>query len=383
MTNDGMRVFDSDMHVLEPADLWTRYIDPEWRHVAPLGLTEMKRDMRVRVKSHIMLRLGVQKPMKAGQANAWSAQQDVAFAESEARGWDATSQKMAMDREGLDLAVLFPSRGLFVLGLDTQTVAGADGLEGELAAAIARAYNDWLRDFCAEHPDRLLAAGMIAPHDVPLAVKEAERCAAMGFKAIYLVPGCVNRRPWYHPAYDPLWDACERHNLAVTFHGGGQIHLKPDFSLEVIDKLSIWHVFNQPLGIMTALACMVGGGVVARFPKLRLGFLEGNCGWAPWFLARLDEHWEWVGRYETPELTKKPSEYFRTNCVLSVEAEEDTVKDYVSWLGDDSLVFSTDYPHADSKFPESLQYFRKLPLSDASRRKILWDNCARLYDVRS
>lgn len=382
MAWNGMRVFDSDMHVLEPADLWTRYIDAEWRHVAPIGLTEMKRDMRVRVKNHVMLRLGAQRPMKAGAAPAWNAAQDAAFADAEARGWDATSQRDAMDREGLDLAVLFPSRGLFVLGLDTHAVAGYDGLEGELAAAIARAYNDWLRDFCATHPERLLAAGMIAPHDVPLAVQEVERCARHGFKAIYLIPGCVNRRPWYHPAYDPLWDACERHNLAVTFHGGGQVNLKPDYSLEVLDKLSLWHVFNQPLGIMTALSCMVGGGVVARFPKLRLGFLEGNCGWAPWFLARLDEHWEWVGRYETPELTKKPSEWFRSNCVLSVEAEEDTVKDYVAWLGDDSLVFSTDYPHADSKFPESLRYFGKLPLSDGSRKKILWDNCARLYDVR-
>ena len=380
MSYNGMRVFDSDMHVFEPADLWQRYMDPEWRHVAPVGLTEMKRDMRVRVKSHIMLRLGAVQPRRDGQGSAWNAQQDAAFAAAEARGWDATSQNMAMEAEGIDRAVMFPSRGLFVLGLDAQSVVGYDGLEGELAAAIARAYNDWLHDFCAEYPGSMFAAGMIAPHDVALAVREVERIAGRGFRAIYMLPGCVNRRPWYHSAYDPLWDACQRHNLAVTFHGGGQTHLKPDFSLEVLDKLSLWHVFNQPLGIMTAVACMAGGGVLARFPQLRVGFLEGNCGWAPWFLARLDEHWEWVGRYETPELQEKPSEYFRRSCFLSVEAEEDTVKDYVSWLGDDSLVFSTDYPHADSKFPESLPYFQRLPLADASRRKVLWSNCARLYN---
>lgn len=378
--HNGMRVFDSDMHVMEPADLWQRYIDPEWQHVAPIGLTEMKRDMRVRVKSHIMLRLGRVHPRRVGQASAWNEKQDIAFATSEARGWDATSQNMAMDAEGIDRAVMFPSRGLFVLGLDSQQIAGPDGLENEFAAAIARGYNDWLHDFCNEFPGRMYAAGMIAPHDIELAVKEVDRIADRGFRAIYMLPGCVNRRPWYHPAYDALWDACQRRNLTVTFHGGGQTHLKPDYSLEVLDKLSLWHVFNQPLGIMTAVACMAGGGVLARFPKLRVGFLEGNCGWAPWFLARLDEHWEWVGRHETPELVEKPSEYFRRSCFVSVEAEEDTVKDYIAWLGDDSLVFSTDYPHADSKYPESLQYFQRLPLSDASRRKVLWGNTARLYD---
>ena len=71
-------------------------------------------------------------------------------------GWDAPSQLEAMDAEGLDAAVLFPSRGLFVLGLDTVEQAGADGYEPELAAAVARAYNDWLHDFCADGPDATL-----------------------------------------------------------------------------------------------------------------------------------------------------------------------------------------------------------------------------------
>ena len=75
-----------------------------------------------------------------------------------------------MDAEGLDLAVLFPSRGLFVLGLDSSEQIGADGLEPEFATAIARAYNDWLKDFCDHAPDRMFGAGMVAAHDVAGAV---------------------------------------------------------------------------------------------------------------------------------------------------------------------------------------------------------------------
>jgi len=372
---------DGDGHVLEPPDLWQRYIDPAFRHVAPVGLTEMPRDMRVKVKSHVMLRIGTVRPVRPGQGGAWSAQQENVFRSAEERGWDATSQRDAMDAEGLDVAVLFPSRGLFVLGLDSRQMMGVDGLEPDFAAAIARAYNDWLHDFCSVHPDRLYGAAMVAPHDVDAAVAEARRTAEeYGFKAVFLAPGCVNRRPWHDAYYDPLWAECERLGIALTFHGGGQTFLRPDFSLEVFDKLMMWHVFNQPLGIMTALVSICSGGVLERFPRLRVGFLEGNCGWAPWLLQRLDEHYEWVGRFEAPDLKRKPSEYFLSNCFLSVEADEATVKDYVAWYGDHNLVFSTDYPHADSKYPRSIEYFAKLPLAESSRRKVLWDNWCRLYD---
>src|SRR5437773_1868802 len=237
------------MHVLEPPDLWQRYIDPAWKHAAPIGLTELRRDMRVKVKSHVVLRIGTVRPQRGDAAGPWSTAQDEAFSEAERRGWDAVSQLQAMDREGLDMAVLFPSRGLFVLGLDSPQIMGIDGLEADFAAAIARAYNDWLRAFCAHAPERMLGAGMVAPHDVASAVAETRRCVEqLGFKAIFLAPGCVNRRPWHDPYYDPLWAECERLGIPVTFHGGGQTHLKPDFSLEVLDKLVMWHTFGQPLG---------------------------------------------------------------------------------------------------------------------------------------
>jgi len=380
MTPDGMLVADSDMHIFEPADLWQRWIAPEWRHVAPVGLSEMRRDMRVRVKSHVILRLGRVQPMREG--DPWKHEAESVYAAAERRGWDPDSQRDAMDQEGLDLAVLFPTRGLFVLGLDTPDMMGPDGLEPELAAAIARAYNDWLHDFCRRHPDRFFGAGMVAPHDVGAAVAELRRCVTeYGFKAIFLSPGTVNRRPWHHPAYDPLWAECERLGVPVAFHGGGQNFLKPDFSLEIFDRLLMWHTFSQPLGIMATAVSLTAGGVLERFPRLRVALLEGNCSWAPWLFYRLDEHWEWLGRADAPELTMKPSEYLLRNCYLSVEADEETVTQYVERFGDDNLVFSTDYPHADSKFPHAVSAFLQLPLSERSKRKILWDNWSRLYAI--
>lgn len=143
----------------------------------------------------------------------------------------------------------------------------------------------------------------------------------------------------------------------------------------------MWHTFSHSLGPMAAAVNFTAGGVFDRFPKLRAAFLEANCSWAPWLFCRLDDHYEeYTGRFEV-KLAAKPSEYFRSNCFVSVEADEAAARLYIQWFGDDNVVFSTDYPHPDSKFPHSVQRFLNLPINRESQRKILWDNCARLYDL--
>jgi predicted TIM-barrel fold metal-dependent hydrolase len=143
----------------------------------------------------------------------------------------------------------------------------------------------------------------------------------------------------------------------------------------------MWHCFNQPLGAMAACVSLCGGGVLERFPRLRAAFLEGNCSWAPWLLHRLDEHYEWVGWYEARDLSRKPSEYFRESCFLSVDADEETVVHFLDWFGDANGVFSTDFPHGDAQYPHAVSSFEKLAIPEAARRRILGDNWSRLYDI--
>jgi len=376
------RVADSDMHVMEPADLWQRYMDPSWEHAAPVGLSEIERDIRVKVKNAVMLRLGRIRPRAQGRP--WKAEQVSAFAHAQARNWDAKSQVTAMDVEHLDSTVLFPSRGLFVLALQSTEHVGPDGLEPDLAAAIARAYNDWMADFVREcdAPGRVFGAAMLAPHDVHGAAEELERNVERGFKAAFLTPGLVDNKPWHDPKYDPIWRAAERLDVPVCFHGGGTTYLKPDFAFsEYLDRLMLWHAFNQPLGIMFVATCFTAGGILERFPTLRVGLLEGNCSWAPFMLYRLDEHWEWMGKYEAPDVRLAPSEYFLRNCFVSCEADEAVARHYFEDFGDDNVLFSTDYPHADSKYPNATETFLSLPFDTSTKRKVLWDNYARLYKV--
>jgi hypothetical protein len=116
-----------------------------------------------------------------------------------------------MAEEGLDLAILYPSRGLNVLS--------NPNLAAPFAAALARAYNDWLYEFCQADPNKLVGAGMISPFDIDAAVAEAERCVKqLGFRAIFLRANIVNGHNWHDEYYEPLWSALEDLNVALGFH---------------------------------------------------------------------------------------------------------------------------------------------------------------------
>jgi predicted TIM-barrel fold metal-dependent hydrolase len=133
---------------------------------------------------------------------------------------------------------------------------------------------------------------------------------------------------------------------------------------------------------MFAFASLAAGGVLERHPGLRCAFLEGTCGWLPWWLWRLDEAWEKFGPGSEVQITGLPSEYFHRQCSIATDADEKVLKQVIESIGDDSIVVSTDYPHSDGLFPEAIDEFVRLEgVSDKSKAKILWDNCARLYPL--
>ena len=372
MARDGFKILDSDMHLMEPVDLWERYIDSKFRSEAPRGLTsENVRDLRM---THPDGRLwGL--PQTHGRRNSnqghnFQKNQGIYGSHAE-RGWTAEVQLEAMNIEGIDVAVLYPTRGLQALS--------EPNMEPNFAAALARAYNNWLYDFCERNPNRLLGAGMISPFDIDAAVAEVKRCIKeLGFRAVFMRSTIMNGRNWFDDYYEPLWNALEEFEIPIGFHESsssaarqtGDI-FEPNFMLR--------RAVAQPMEQMLGLVSLCSGGVLARHPKLHVAFLEANCTWLPWLLWRLDEGWEREGDIWAKDLTRKPSDYFKKQCFVSVEPDEDGVKYVIDYIGTDRLVFSTDYPHGDSKFPNAVESFLQLGISDDDKRKILWDNCAEFY----
>ena len=380
MAKGGYKIIDSDMHVMEPPDLWQRYTDKKYRGQAQVGVTsDNVRDLRTThpdgkpwgSTSQAVRAAGGGNPNRPGGKNYERNQR--LYAGHAERGWSTEVQLEAMDVEGLDVAVLFPTRGLHTLA--------EPGMEPGLAAALARAYNDWLYDFCAPAPDRLIGAAMISPFDMDDAVAEVERAVGeLGFRAVFMRSNQMTDKPWHDPFYDPLWSALEERGVAIGFHessssGARQVgeHFEPNFMLR--------RVFAQPVEQMMALASFCGGGVLERHPNLRAAFLEANCAWAPWLLWRLDEAYEREADVFVPELAMPPTEYFKRQCWISVEPDEEPAKYAIDWVGGDKMVFSTDYPHGDSKYPEAVSSFLELGVPEIDKKKILWDNCASLYDL--
>ena len=371
MAKHGFKILDSDMHIMEPPDLWERYIDGKFKQQAPRGVTsDNVRDLRMVYPDGRDWARTTTRQNNSARGQNFGRNQEIYRAHAE-RGWTAEVQLEAMDIEGIDGAVLYPTRGLRALVVVDMNAG--------FAAALARAYNDWLYDFCRKDPDRLIGAGMISPYDMKDAVSEARRCAKeLGFRAVFLRANPLVDHQWHDDYYLPLWEALEELGLSLGFHestGTG----KRQIGERLEPNLMLRRVYAQPMEQMLALGSFCGGGVLARHPRLRVAFLEANCSWLPWLLWRLDEGWKLEGDVWAEDLAMAPSEYFKRQCVVSVEPDEVTVKQVIDSIGSGQIVFSTDYPHGDSKFPEAVNHFLKLPISENDKKKILWDNCASYY----
>ena len=371
MARAGFLIMDSDMHVMEPPDLWQRYIADEFKSRAPLGRTsESVRDLGIIFPED--------SPSLTGGAPHYGRNYErnqKLYADHARRGWTGEVQLDAMDAEGLDVAILFPSRGLSVLTHPDQ--------EPHYAAAIARAYNDWMYDLCQTDTNRLIGAGMVSVYDIQSAIDEVQRCVEdLGFKAIFLRSNVVNGKQWYDPYYEPLWDVLEKLDLPLGFHEASGSRSQ-QVGEQYGDNFGIKRIYAQPMTQMLALGAFIGGGVLERHPRLKVAFLEANCSWVPWLIWRMDESYELEGDLFMKDLSMMPSEYFRRQCFVSVEPDETPARYMIQEFGADQLVFSTDYPHGDSRFPNATNAFLELPISDEDKRKILWDNCASFYHIET
>jgi len=371
MAKNGFKLIDAEMHVMEPVDLWQRYIDPEFRARAPHRLDERRWDIRTIVEGEVMAQIpgGDWPALTDAEENALAER----YGEEIARHFDPGTQVRAMDKEGLDLAILFPTSAMYVTAFTR--------MDPHFAAAACRAYNDWLHDYIeAADPKRMFGAAAVSPHEVESAVGETRRAVTqLGMKAVFLRPNIYNERPWHDGYYDPLWAACQELNVPVGFHETTGSRMKAA-GADRFKNLGIAHIATHSMEQMLACMDVIMGGVMERFPRLRFAFLEGQCGWLPFWLGRMDEHYEWRAPYgEMTHLAMPPSEYFRRQGYCAVECDEEFVAHVVDAFGDDNLVTTTDYPHGDSKYPNAMDRFLALPLSDRSKQKILWDNALRLY----
>jgi uncharacterized protein len=382
----SFHVIDADRHVTEPLEMWREYLEPEYQGGAPYS------ELRVTAESlqERVVRLGAKalvpplptvmldgEPVwnrvteRAMVEMAWAVQRRPGSLGVAAR---PEAHLEALERSGVDMAFLYPTSGLFLLRIDS--------MEPARAAAFARAYNTWLRDYCSLAPERLRGVGALSLHDPALALAELERVVGFGFKAVVLPPNPVRGRLLSDPAYEPLWEACERHSLAVALHEGTHVRL-PSAGADRFHTRFALNACSHPLEQMMGLLALIEGGVLERHPGLRVALLEAGCGWVPYWLWRLDEvAWRFMGGEVAEHVRRPPSEYFRRQCFVSIEPGEPYLAELLRFIGPDCLLFGSDFPHLDHGGDELEQLMAlRSRLPEEVLRKLLWDNPARLYGL--
>lgn len=375
----GFKIADSDIHMTEPSDLWERYLDPQYLEWVNFEWNNLGASFRRINKDRLEPTIAALYPIRAElnrrrQNPSPDNPRYGKFRYGRPELARPESMLEAMDVEGIDIGIVFRTLAAHVIA--------ANDMDPEYAQALCRAYNDWAAEFCRANPGRLKLCAQVSLHDPKLAVAELRRAVEkLGAIAVCLPSHPINKRPFYSRDYDPLYAACQEYDIPVCLHGVHQAN-GDHISWRWPDSLTLAHAAGHGVEMLLACGEFLVGGVCLRFPRLRVAFLEGNCTWLIWWLWRLDEEWEKFGECDEPvvQLEMKPSAYFRRQGFISIDPDE-TVGHYVVAEGfEDNLVLSTDWPHDDSAYPHALDKFLALErIPEEAKRKILWENCARLY----
>jgi predicted TIM-barrel fold metal-dependent hydrolase len=241
-----------------------------------------------------------------------------------------------------------------------------------------------------ESKGRLLPMPLLPWCDIDASVAEAHRCAGNGFRGVNMCsdPQVRGLPDLGDRAWDPLWEACCEHQLPVNFHiGASETSLtwfgtSPWPSQDDERKLAIGSAMMY-LSNARVIANMIYAGVLERFPDLRLVSVESGVGWLPFFLESLDYQQTESAPHSIDELSMKPSDYFRRQIYGCFWFEIPLLPLVLETLGDDRVMFETDYPHPTCLYPDPLA--RVATLADrvgaTSLRKVLQDNAAELYRI--
>jgi uncharacterized protein len=356
---------DADGHLEEVHINWKERVSEKYRSMAP--------EQRPASDSHLRLMLeGKPWPKPSGFGLGVGGPYRRPHPRREGMK-DPKARLVDMDSEGIEVAVLF---GGGIGG----TIPALE--EVAFAAELARARNTWVAEYCSANPVRLRGTAVLPQQDIPAAVAELRRTVTeLGFVGVSLLPN-LRGRHMGDPYFFPLYEEAERLNVPICVHMFlGRYGSEATGTMRV-DRFFYSHLFGHTFEQMIALAVVLGEGLLDRFPKLRFVFLESGAGWLPYWFYRLDEHYEVLGN-QVPELKTMPSKLLeRGQLFFSCEADETEIPHVIQTIGDDWIVFASDYSHFDARFPgASAPIIENKQISDASKRKILNDNARRLYPL--
>ena len=292
------------------------------------------------------------------------------------------------DRDGVQAEVLYG-------------VLGATGRlqDPEAAVEVVRLYNEWLAGFCTARPERFAGLAAIPNNPLEAAIAEVKRVAKRGAVRGLDIANSGDLKPLWDPYWNPLWEVVNETGLPLHFHtvsghvpdhirkiqmiGGDPTRARlpgmPEVDLPVARAAFASDITAFQINMSSILSSMMFGGVLERFPRIRLVLGESGIGWIPYVLWRMDAEWE--DQFRDLSLKMKPSDYWKRQCFATYQTDPIGIK-LLDELSADNVMWGSDFPHPDGVWPDSQEYLQRElgHLPAATRRKVQCENAAKLYD---
>jgi len=360
----GYPVISADSHVTEPADLWTSYIDEELRARAPR--VEAREDGDVFVCDGVdLFPVGI---VHAVRYRDGVVQPNGRYDDIPASGYDPVARLADIEPDGVSHEVLYPTIAMRLFSIE----------EPAFADACSRAYNTWISDFCKNAPDHFKATGIISLEDIRNAVAEMERCKGLGLSGVMVAVAPDGAEPYEHELYQDFWRVAQELDMPVSMHAATQRKASGShFAIPAAEA------FLHYTSVQKTLIGMIYGGLFDRFPDLKVISVENDAGWAANIIERMD-YISVKGRFKqmhTNQLNQEaPSVYWHKNIWYTMMRDRAAVLSR-EIIGTDRIMWSSDFPHGDSSWPESIKVIDDvmagIPAHD--QWMMLHGNAANLY----
>lgn len=295
---------------------------------------------------------------------------------------DPVARLEEMSLDGVDGEVLYPSLALRLFGLE----------DAALQERAFERYNSWMIDFCAVNPQVLIGIGLISVYDIDHAIAELNRCSRGGLRGCEVWQSPHPDLPFTSDHYEPFWEAAASLGMPVSLHiltgfnysrKESQTHTYPEGSLELAIDGYKGSVTRKLLAVGDSLIEIMLSGVLDRHPNLKLVVVENEIGWIPFVFDQLDYYCERFRESRPIDLSKLPSDYIGTQVFSTFFRDPIGAKMLGWWKGVSGCMWSSDYPHANSTWPNSQKVVAENLgyLDDAVFRKVVRDTALALYSL--
>jgi predicted TIM-barrel fold metal-dependent hydrolase len=381
-----VRVVDADTHLTEVHDLWTSRAPAKLKDRMP-HVADVDGEATWVVEGTVLGRAGAGGVVGRDRVKgrSFEALYEWTIDKIHEAAYDPVARLEVMDEAGVDAQIIFPN----VVGLGGQSLSNAIE-DPALRVTCIEIFNDARAELQAESNDRLLPMAIMPAWDVASCVKEAQRAKALGMRGVNMTsdPQDIGAPDLANRAWDPFWEACAGLKLPVHFHIGASLTTMTFFgeypwaSHNDDIKLAIGGTLLF-IGNARVVVNMICSGALERHPELKVVSVESGAGWIPFILEALDYEMYENSPQDRAQLSMPPSGYFKRQMYACMWFERTNLPALVDSVGEDNILFETDFPHPTCLYPDPLKTANEnmAALSETARAKILGGNAAKLYGL--